>query len=217
MQFTYTEANLLPDKHPENLRYQKFLETFGEEGNLIVIALKDTAFFNSTNLKAWKSLNEKLTCYPEVESVLSVENLKGLKKNTREERFDLVPLLDSIVEDQAILDQYKQKLFLELPFYKDLLYNTETGTVRSLVYMKKELVNSSVRKDFIFDDLIPEINSFERTYQTDLRVSGMPYVRTLNSQNIVDEIGIFVLFATLLTSLIFFSFSALSVPLLFPF
>ena len=206
MQFTYTEANLLPDKHPENLRYQKFLETFGEEGNLIVIALKDTAFFNSTNLKAWKSLNEKLTRYPEVESVLSVENLKGLKKNTREERFDLVPLLDSIVEDQAILDQYKQTLFLELPFYKDLLYNTETGTVRSLVYMKKELVNSAVRKDFIFDDLIPEINSFEKTYQTDLRVSGMPYVRTLNSQNIVDEIGIFVLFATLLTSLIFFLF-----------
>lgn len=206
MQFTYTEANLLPDKHPENLRYQKFLETFGEEGNLVVIALKDTAFFNSTNLKAWKSLNEKLTRYPEVESVLSVENLKGLKKNTREERFDLVPLLDSIVEDQAILDQYKQTLFLELPFYKDLLYNTETGTVRSLVYMKKELVNSAARKDFIFDDLIPEINAFEKTYQTDLRVSGMPYVRTLNSQNIVDEIGIFVLFATLLTSLIFFLF-----------
>lgn len=206
MQFTYTEANLLPDKHPENLRYQNFLETFGEEGNLIVIALNDTAFFNSTNLKAWKSLNEKLTRYPEVESVLSVENLKGLKKNTREERFDLVPLLDSIVEDQAILDQYKQTLFLELPFYKDLLYNTETGTVRSLVYMKKELVNSAARKDFIFDDLIPEITAFEKTYQTDLRVSGMPYVRTLNSQNIVDEIGIFVLFATLLTSLIFFLF-----------
>ena len=206
MQFTYTEANLLPDKHPENLRYQKFLETFGEEGNLVVIALKDTAFFNSTNLKAWKSLNEKLTRYPEVESVLSVENLKVLKKNIREERFDLVPLLDSIVEDQAILDQYKQTLFLELPFYKDLLYNTETGTVRSLVYMKKELVNSAARKDFIFDNLIPEITAFEKTYQTDLRVSGMPYIRTLNSQNIVDEIGIFVLFATLLTSLIFFLF-----------
>ena len=206
MQFTYTEANLLPDKHPENLRYQKFLETFGEEGNLVVIALKDTAFFNSTNLKAWKSLNEKLTRYPEVESVLSVENLKVLKKNTLEERFDLAPLLDSIVEDQAILDQYKQTLFLELPFYKDLLYNTETGTVRSLVYMKKELVNSAARKDFIFDNLIPEITAFEKTYQTDLRVSGMPYIRTLNSQNIVDEIGIFVLFATLLTSLIFFLF-----------
>ena len=44
MQFTYTEANLLPDKHPENLRYQKFLETFGEEGNLIVIALKRYSF-----------------------------------------------------------------------------------------------------------------------------------------------------------------------------
>ena len=51
--------------------------------------------------------------------------------------------------------------------------------------MKKELVNSAARKDFIFDDLIPEITALKKTYQTDLRVSGMPYVRTLNSQNIV--------------------------------
>ena len=34
----------------------------------------------------------------------------------------------------------------------------------------------------------------------------MPYIRTLNAQNIVDEIGLFVLGATLITSLIFFLF-----------
>ena len=37
-------------------------------------------------------------------------------------------------------------------------------------------------------------------------LSGMPYIRTLNAQNIVDEIGLFVLGATLITSLIFFLF-----------
>lgn len=206
MQFTYSEANLLPDKHPENVRYQKFLHTFGEEGNLIVIALQDTAFFQADKLKAWEKLNQKLTAFPEIESVLSVENLQGLTKNSQKERFDFVPLLDSTSRDQKTLNQFKQRLFLELPFYKDLLFNPETGTIRSLVYMKKDVVNTAARKDFIFKNLIPEVERFEKSEQSDLRVSGMPYVRTLNAQNIVDEIGLFVLFATLLTSLIFFLF-----------
>ena len=206
MQFTFTEANLLPDKHPENIRYQNFLDTFGEEGNLIVIAIQDTAFFTPDKLHSWETLNKNLTRYPEIESVLSVENLKGLQKNTREERFEFVPLLDSITSDQKVLNQFQQKLFMELPFYKDLLFNPKTGTIRSLVYMKKEIVNTASRKDFIFNNLLPEIETYEKDTGVNLRVSGMPYVRTLNAQNIVDEIGLFVVFATLLTSFIFFLF-----------
>ncbi len=206
MQFTFTEANLLPDKHPENIRYQNFLDTFGEEGNLIVIAIQDTAFFTPDKLHSWETLNKNLTRYPEIESVLSVENLKGLQKNTRKERFEFVPLLDSITSDQKVLDQFQQKLFMELPFYKELLFNPKTGTIRSLVYMKKEIVNTASRKDFIFNNLLPEIETYEKDTGVNLRVSGMPYVRTLNAQNIVDEIGLFVVFATLLTSFIFFLF-----------
>ena len=50
------------------------------------------------------------------------------------------------------------------------------------------------------------ITSFEKATSSDVHVSGMPYIRTLNAQNIVDEIGLFVLGATLITSLIFFLF-----------
>ena len=41
MQFTYTEANLLPDKHPENITYKSFTKIFGEEGNVLVIAFQE--------------------------------------------------------------------------------------------------------------------------------------------------------------------------------
>ncbi|MDH3381278.1 MAG: MMPL family transporter, partial [Flavobacteriaceae bacterium] len=39
-----------------------------------------------------------------------------------------------------------------------------------------------------------------------VHVSGMPYIRTLNSQNIIDEMGMFVGLALLITTLIFFFF-----------
>ena len=71
--------------------------------------------------------------------------------------------------------------------------------------MDPEIVNTAQRKDFIFDIFIPLIKNYEET-NSDIRVSGMPYIRTLNAQNIVDEIGLFVLGSNLITSLIFFLF-----------
>ena len=49
MRFTYTEANLLPDDHEVNLKYNTFLEIFGEEGNLIVLGVKDSSLFTIEN------------------------------------------------------------------------------------------------------------------------------------------------------------------------
>jgi len=70
----------------------------------------------------------------------------------------------------------------------------------------KAIVNTSARKDFVIDVLLPKIKTFEAAYNLDVRVSGMPYIRTLNSKNIVDEISLFIIAALLVTSIIFFFF-----------
>ena len=75
MQFTFTEANLLPDNHPENILYNSFTETFGDEGNVIVIALKDSLFFTPDKRNAWRELNNQIETFPEIEMVLSTDNL----------------------------------------------------------------------------------------------------------------------------------------------
>jgi hypothetical protein len=49
MRFTYTEANLLPDDNPVNVTYNEFLKIFGEEGNLIVLGVKDPTLFTVEN------------------------------------------------------------------------------------------------------------------------------------------------------------------------
>jgi predicted RND superfamily exporter protein len=97
-------------------------------------------------------------------------------------------------------------MFNDLPFYDDLIFNKETGTIRTIINLDKEIVNTSVRKDFILQDLTNLVNDFEEDTGMDVHVSGMPYIRTMNSQNIIDEIGKFILAALLVTSLIFFFF-----------
>ena len=206
MRFTFTEANLLPDQHEENIRYNQFLDLFGEDGNVMVLALQDSDLFSKGKFEAWNKLSKKLGNYPEIDFVLSLENLSILSKNTRKKKFEMIPFLSIKPETKETYALLKQKLFKELPFYENLIFNKKTQTVRSAVYMKNEIVNSAQRKAFIYDVFIPSIEKFEEENNVDVRISGMPYIRTLNAQNIVDEIGIFVLGAIGITSFIFFLF-----------
>ena len=206
MRFTYTEANLLPDDHPINLEYDQFLSHFGEEGNLIVMGVKDSTIFTPAKFAAWNQLSKDIGKFNEVELTLSVGNLQKLEKKTDTTGFELVPFIKDSVFTQANLAEYKDELFNKLPFYDGLIYSPDKQSIRSAIYLKKDIVNTAARKDFVIDDLIPIIKKFEEDTGVTVYTSGMPYIRTLNSQSIIDEIGLFIGGALLVTSLIFFFF-----------
>jgi len=206
MRFTYTEANLLPDDHEVNLEYNKFLNIFGEEGNLIVLGVKDSSLFTVDKLNAWNALSDSFRNDEEVITVASIKDLQKLIKDTENEKFNLVPFIKDSIHSQTQIDTLQYELFTQYPFYDNFLFNKETKTIRSAIYLKKEIVNTPARKDFVFDKLVKRIEAFEKETNIDVRVSGMPYIRTLNAQNIVDEIGLFVAGALLVTSFIFFLF-----------
>ena len=204
---TYNEANLLPQNHKANKDYTQFLNTFGEEGNLIVIGVKDNKFFTPKAYKAWNELMTNLKSHKEVELVVSLNDLKKLQKNDTLERFELVPLIDQKKTlDPAYLAEIKRQLFNDLPFYEGLLFNKKSGSIRSAIYINKKVVNSPIRKKFIINVLVPEVEKFEKNTGIDLKVSGMPYIRTINTENMKGEIGLFIGAALFITSLIFFLF-----------
>ncbi|TNJ44292.1 MMPL family transporter [Tamlana fucoidanivorans] len=206
MRFTYTEANLLPDDHEVNLIYNDFLKTFGEEGNLIVIGVKDSTLFSIEKLNAWNHLSDAFKVNEAVETVISIQDLQKLIKDTKHERFKLEPFIKDSIASVAQIEKLQNELFKKYPFYDNFLFNKDTKTVRTAIYLNKDIVNTPARKDFIIDVLLPNIEAFQDQYHLDVRVSGMPYIRTLNSQNIVDEIGLFIFAALLVTSIIFFFF-----------
>lgn len=206
MRFTYTEANLLPDGHEVNLVYNDFLKTFGEEGNLIVLGVKDSTLFTSEKLNAWNKLSETFKNFDEVETVISIKDLQKLLKDTVNEKFILKPFIKDSITTIAQIETLQDELFNQYPFYDNFLFNSKTKTIRSAIYLNKSIVNTAARKDFIVNVLLPKISAFEADTNLDVRISGMPYIRTLNAQIIVDEISWFVLAALLVTSLIFFFF-----------
>ncbi|MFI1771095.1 efflux RND transporter permease subunit [Thalassobellus citreus] len=206
MRFTYTEANLLPDDHEVNMVYNDFLQKFGEEGNLIVIGVKDTTLFSVEKLNAWNKLSQTFKKDSAVESVISIKDLQKLVKDTKNEKFTLEPFIKDSISTIEEIEVLQNELFNKYPFYDNFLFNKDTKTIRSALYLNKAIVNTAARKDFVVNVLIPNIEAFEARYNLDVRVSGMPYIRTLNSQNIIEEINLFVIAALLVTSLIFFFF-----------
>ncbi|MGR7812513.1 efflux RND transporter permease subunit [Lacinutrix undariae] len=206
MRFTYTEANLLPDDHEVNVTYNEFLNIFGEEGNLIILGVKDSTLFTVEKLNAWNKLSDDFKADEEVEAVVSIKDLQKLVKNSKEEKFDLKPFITDSIHSIAEINTLQEELFKKYPFYDNFLFNTETKTIRTALYIKKDIVNTPARKDFVVNKLNKKIKAFEEAYDLDVRVSGMPYIRTLNAQIIVDEIGWFVGAALFVTSFIFFLF-----------
>lgn len=206
MKFSYTEANLLPENHEINIQYNQFLEIFGEEGNLIILAVNDSTIFTPKKFNAWNQLTKKFDSLKEVEFSLSISDVQKLKVDRKNRKFVTEPLLKKKPKNTKEVLTVKKQLFENLPFYENLLYNKKTGTIQTVIYINKEIVNTPIRRDFIFKELIPTIKSFEKEHNIKVRVSGMPYIRTLNSQNIQDEILLFVVGALLITAIIFYFF-----------
>jgi predicted RND superfamily exporter protein len=205
--FTHTEANLLPDDNIVNIEYNAFLNKFGEEGNMVIIGVKDNTIFTPKAYAAWGKLINSLKEDKAVDLVISLNDLKKLQKNEALEKFELVPFVDqSKTADKAYLNKIKRELFNDLPFYEGLLFNKRSGSIRSAIYLDKKIINTPIRKDFILNKLIPAVEKFEKETKIDLRVSGMPYIRTLNAQTILNEIGLFIGASLLVTSLLFFFF-----------
>lgn len=207
MRFTFTEANLLPDDHEVNIQYNSFLEKFGEEGNLVVLGFKDKNFFTEKNYRAWEKFVSEIKKDKATELTLSIEDLRVLEKDTIAQKFKLVSFINNDSISDSYLKTKEKEFYNDLPFYEGMLFNKESGAVRFAIYMDKKIVNTPARKAFIEKHLSQEkINAFEKETGLDLRVSGMPYIRTLNANSIISEIGLFVGAALGITSLLFFFF-----------
>ena len=206
LKFTFKEANLLPDYHQENIIYNEFTSHFGDEGSSIVIGIKDSILSSKEKLFAWNNLTKKLSSFSEIEYSISLNDLKILKKNEDSIRFDFITLINDDSFEKIDLDSLKNKLKNELPFYKNLVYNDENETFRSILIMQNNIINTNSRKNFILQKFIPIVERFEKSNNIDVKISGMPYVRTLNAENILNEMKFFVFIAILVTALIFFLF-----------
>ena len=206
LKFSYSEANLMPKDHPFNLAYDNFVNVFGEEGNLLIIAVKDSSLFKKNNFNSWIELSQSFKNKKEVNNVIHVGNIPIISKDKIKKEFTVDSILNNSFKSDNKVQEFKNILFQDFPFYENILFNKKSETIQTAIYLDKKVVNNIERIEFINEDFIPLIEEFEKETNLDVKISGMPYIRTMNAQNIMDEIGKFVVIAIIVTIFIFFFF-----------
>ena len=123
-------------------------------------------------------------------------------------------LINSIFDNintQNSLDNAVSQLN-KLPFYKERLFND--SAIIMLVSLSNDFITSSKRVNMI-NSIIDFGEEYSNLSQKDVMYSGLPYIRTLHSELIRKEVGLFIFLALFVTAIIlFFFFRSLKVMII---
>ena len=212
---SYEFAKAIPVDNPKYKEYLEFRKKFGDDGNLMVIGIRSPNLFQSATFNQYHSLQKQLKQIKGVEDVVSVPSSINLVRKEGEEKLLALPIFRDTVLSQAEIDS-SASVFLNLPFYKGLLYNAETNTWLMGVRLNTALINS-VERTSIVKNIVSRGHSFASQTKTEVHYSGLPYIRTIISDRIQREMRFFLIASVLLSAIIlllfFRSVSAMAISL----
>jgi uncharacterized protein len=198
---SYSMARLLPKNSDAQLNYNYFVDKFGIKDNVMVIGVKSNEFFDIDNFKAWGNLVDSVKSIKGVEEVYSILDAVNLSKSKKEKKLIVEPLFDNMNSQQS-LDKAVAEI-KQLPFYNDRLIND--SAMLMLVSLSNDYVTSGKRVEMI-NSITTLGNNYTSETQKEVMYSGLPYIRTVNSELIRKEVGLFIFLALLVTAIILFFF-----------
>ncbi len=216
IEMSYVYAQMLPKKDTAAINYRTFVNTFGEEGNIIIIAVEDDSFFDIEHYSQWQQLCNNLGDVGAVENMLSIPNAYQLVKNTEDRKFELQQIFPEKIQNQLELDSLVN-VFKSTPLYDNYLYNDEINAYLAILTMNKDRMATKERESLV-DQIRLHCKNYEADTGNKIRYSGMPYINVRNAQLIKSEIFLFTALALiicLVILLLFFkSFKAMFFPAL---
>lgn len=197
---SYKLAQLLPKTDSTYLAYENFKKTFGQDGNMIIIANKEPRFFTKDHLNAFFKLQDDLTAIEGVKRTSGIRNIIQIDKDTASKKFVTNPVINGLVESDRDAEIIKYNL-QHLPFYERLLFDVKKDVYVLLVTLSPEVLDSEKRIKVV-EEIDKKLEAFENERSTEIHVSGLPYIRTVNVKKAKKEISLFVGLAALVTALV---------------
>lgn len=215
LELSYEFTRAIPANHPANITYQEFKQKYGQDGNLLVIGIQTPDLFGEKLFNEYADLQRQLKKVDGVIDVISVPSAVNLVKQPDTEKLNAVNIFSDKKLSQAEIDS-SARIFLNLPFYQQLLYNPATHAWMMGVSIDKQVINSKKRNSVV-TEIRQLAESFGKNNDQPVYLSGLPLIRTEMATRIADEMKWF-LFASIglsaLILLLFFrSFTAMLLSL----
>ncbi len=204
VQMSYDLARTVPLDDPEMVFLQKFKAQFGEDGNIIAVGLRDSAIYTLDNFNRFRELNKAIREIPGVNNLLSLPEVKIIRKDTANTRFFLDGHYPKQIKDQAQLDSLMGAIRNQ-KFYMGQIVNQENGATMMLISITKEVMNSSKR--IAMTKALVELGTqFTKDTGIELRYAGLPFIRAMMATEVRKEMQIFLYLSALVTGVIMFFF-----------
>jgi len=204
LELSYELAKILPQSDPSFQRYEQFKKTYGEDGNVMVIAVEDPDMYRLDRFRAWSELAQNIKNVEGIKNVLSNATLAEIVKDEEKKSFLFKPVSASLPKNQAEVDSVRQKIS-RLPFYKGLIYSEEGNAHLMAITFDQKQLNSKGRIS-----TTREIEALALAYgeaqQVKMHYSGMPYIRTNFMSKVSGELALFMALAFGVTTLILYLF-----------
>ena len=202
VQFSTSNAQLLPSDDPVMENFKDFQENFGNEANVISIGYEDEAMAQPENLAKFRSMMNEIQQIPGINGIFSMSEAIKLVRDTASGGFTAT----KIVPEEHLSDwNVIRSDVMNFPFYESLLYNKDNLATQAVVYMDPEIIDSKQR----INDVL-KINTMANDFTADtginLYLSGMPVIRTMNAEMVKSETIVFIAASLGVTCLIFFLF-----------
>ncbi|MBV8254948.1 MAG: MMPL family transporter [Chitinophaga sp.] len=204
VQMSYDYVATIPHDNPKYLEFQQFKKKFGEDGNMMVLGVQTDHFFQKDFFHNYIQLNKDIKGIHSVENILSVPLAINLVKNDSTKKLEASLLFKGDLNDQAEIDSLAG-VFHTLPFYKGLLYNPQEHAYLMAIYVNRDVFNSP-KRTAVVDSIYKITKAFEAKQHTEVRLSGLPLIRTVMAVKVADELKLFLKISFLLTGLILFLF-----------
>ncbi|MBS1559357.1 MAG: MMPL family transporter [Bacteroidetes bacterium] len=205
VEMSYDLARTVPLDDPEQIFLINFKKQFGEDANIIGIAVKDSALFSLPNFSRFRELSDAIKKIPGVNNVLSLPEVKIIFKDTANKKFKLTPLFPkSRMNSQQELDSLLGVLRNQR-VYMGQLVNEHNGATLMLVSVQKEVMNSA-RRVGLMKELERAGEKFTEATHIKLHYAGLPYIRTIMATKVRQEMQFFLYLSAIITGLIMFFF-----------
>jgi len=204
VKLSYDNASMLSANDSSMIEYQKFKDQFGEDGNVLMIGIKNPNIFNFGQFTCWYDLGDSILAIKGVQEVVSMTRGINLVKNEATHQFDYFPLVKHRPVSQSEVDSLKNTI-LGLKFYEGMLYNPSTKACLMAITLDKNKLNDRTRIALVAN-VVKAAEAYENHSKVKIHYSGMPYIRTITMQKVKQELFLFVLMSIAIAALIMFLF-----------
>ena len=203
LSYEYTKA--IPSNNPKFIVYNDFVKKYGVDGTTVVVGFKTGLFYTKDFFNQVDALHKSIKQNTAVAEVMSIPTAYTIIKDSTETKFNALKVFHAPYTSDSLL-QADRLVFENLPFYKNLYYNPDSSSYIMAISFIADSINS-VSRTKIIGSIQHALDLFSQSTQTEVHISGLPYIRTIMADRIKKEmlwflIGSLVLSA--ITLLIFF-------------